>query len=236
MIRFANDSDKNALSELWQDVFCEDIEVIDYFFDNIFHTATAPVMCVNGEIVSALFLLPCSIGGHKGKYVYCAMTASAHRGKGYMKKLLDFSYGHSDDFLILVPAEKSLFDYYKKCGFENYGISRTYTVSKLTPPKISENLKYDCELNFDDAVAEYWKKSCIHYGGDVKSYGLVFNDIITTVRNAVGSYGDFPNKLLRDGTVIKGDINFGKVEYPAMIKTDNTAVKNLCCYVGITLE
>lgn len=236
MIRFASDSDRTALSDLWQSVFCEDIEVIDNFFDNIFHTAKTPVMCIEGEIVSALFLLPCSIKQYSGRYVYCAMTAPTHRGKGYMKKLLDFSFGCCEDFLILVPAEKKLFDYYKKCGFENYGICRTHTVNRLTPPKFKDSLKYDCKLNFDGVIDEYWKSSCIHYGGKAKTCGLVFNDDGIIIRNASGNYCDFPSELLIDGTVIKGDISFGNEEYPAMINTNNSTVKNLCCYVGITLE
>jgi len=36
--------------------------------------------------------------------------------------------------------------------------------------------------------------------------------------------------------VIKGNINFGEEYTPAMIKTENEEIKNMNCYIGITLE
>ena len=125
MIDFAGYSDRKALSDLWQSVFLEDEEITEYFFENIFGDTITPVIRVDGEITSALFLLDCTIGEYKGKCVYCAMTNYAHRGKGYMKTLLDYSYifcrEQGFDFIVLVPAEKSLFEYYKKCGFDYFG-------------------------------------------------------------------------------------------------------------------
>ena len=92
MIDFAGYSDRDVLSLLWQSVFLEDSEITEYFFDNIFGDTVTPVIRIDGEIASAMFLLDCTIGDYKGKCVYCAMTNYAHRGKGYMKTLLDYSY------------------------------------------------------------------------------------------------------------------------------------------------
>lgn len=239
MIEIATEKDINALSNLWQSVFLEDKEVIEYFFKKIFNNAVAPVIRIDGEIVSSLFLLDCKISEFKGKCVYCAMTKYNHRGKGYMKKLLDFSYDWCNendyDFLILVPAEKSLFEYYAKCGFTPFGVRRTHTINGKTPIQ-KEKLNFENELTFDNSINEYWKNACIHYGGNVTDFGLVFDDENIIIRNARGGFADIPEEYKKNDTVIQGDIDFGEAESPAMIKTKNKRIKNIDCYIGITLE
>ena len=239
MIEFATIKDKKELSSLWQMTFLEDSAFIESFFKNVFPSVVTPVIRLDGEIASSLFLLPCKIGNFNGRCVYCAMTKYSQRGKGYMKQLLDFSYDYCKeqglDFLFLVPAEASLFDYYAKCGFEKFGTSRMYTFSE-NEPVIKENLEIDCEIEFDNSVLGYWKNSCIVYGGEATDFGLVFDDDETVIRNAKGNYNHIPEKYKKSGVTVKGNINFGKPYTPAMIKTENKELLNINCYIGITLE
>lgn len=239
MIEFATIKDKKELSSFWQVTFLEDSSVIENFFENVFDNTVTPVIRLGDEIVSSLFLLDCKIGNYKGKCVYCAMTKYTHRGKGYMKKLLDFSYDfckeNEFDFLFLVPAEKSLFDYYKTCGFEKFGISRVHTIND-TIPQTKELLKCDYHIEFDNSVIKYWENSCIVYDGEVTDFGLIFPDDETVIRNAKGTYKSIPEKYKKAGTIIKGNITFGEDYSPAMIKTENEKLKNIDCYIGITLE
>ncbi len=239
MIDFAGYSDRKALENLWQSVFLEDEEITEYFFENIFGDTITPIIRVDGEIASALFLLDCTIGDYKGKCVYCAMTNYSHRGKGYMKTLLDYSYDfcrdNGFDFLFLVPAEKSLFDYYKKCGFENFGLRRSHIFDGTTP-EIKEKINFDCEFKFNEEINTYWKNSCVHYGGKVENFGLVFDDDNVIIRNANGNFENIPEEYKKVDTIIQGNIDFGEDEHPAMIRTENKDIENLCCFVGITLE
>lgn len=239
MIDFAGYSDRKALEDLWQSVFLEDSEITEYFFENIFGDTITPVIRVDGEIASALFLLDCTIGEYKGKCVYCAMTNYSHRGNGYMKTLLQYSYDfcrdNGFDFLFLVPAEKRLFDYYEKCGFRNFGLRRSYIFDGTTP-KIKEKITFDCEFSFNEEIFEYWKKSCIHYGGKVEDFGLIFDDDNVIIRNAECEFSSIPEEYKKNDIIIQGNIDFGEDEHPAMIRTENDNIKKLCCYVGITLE
>lgn len=235
MIRLGNFSDKKALQKLWQSTFLEDEKVTEDFFNNIFENVVTPVYCIDDKIVASLFLLPCNIGNFEGKCVYCAQTAFAHRGKGYMRELLDFSYEYirknNLDFLVLVPAEKSLFDYYGKLGFEKFGKHRVFENNGEVPEE--KPFEYDFELKFDEKIIDYWEMSCIHYGGTIESFGLVFDDDKIIIRNASGNFEDFKNYK---NAFVQGRINFGETLSPAMIKTDNDEIKKLSCYVGITLE
>ena len=239
MVEFASIKNKKELQSLWQMTFLEDSSVIENFFENIFLSVVTPVIKVDNEIVSSLFLLDCNIGNYKGKCVYCAMTKYAYRGKGYMKKLLDFSYDYCKnngfDFLFLVPAESSLFEYYKKCGFQEFGIHRKHIFNENTPIT-KEKLEFDYTIEFSQSIYEYWKNSCIIYGGEICDFGLCFDDDNIIIRNAKCNYTDIPEKYKKDGNVIQGNINFGEEYSPAMIKTENNIIKNLSCYIGITLE
>ncbi len=239
MIEFASLKDKKELSSLWQITFSEDSSVIENFFNTVFETVVTPVIRFNGEIASSLFLLPCKIGKYNGKCVYCAMTKDTHRGKGYMKDLLDFSYDYCKangfDFLFLVPAEESLFDYYAKCGFEKFGTSRVCTLSKNESFE-KDKLEFDYEIEFNKSILEYWKNACLVYGGEVTDFGLVFDDDKTVIRNAKGCFDDIPEKYKKADVLIKGDITFGEEYTPAMVKTENENIKNTNCYIGITLE
>jgi GNAT superfamily N-acetyltransferase len=235
MIRFGSFSDKKDLQKLWQSTFLEDEIVTEDFFDNVFDSVVTPVYCVDEKIVASLFLLPCKIGKYEGKCVYCAQTAFAHRGKGYMRNLLEFSYDYIKengfDFLVLVPAEKSLFDYYAKLGFENFGIQRVFENNGDIPE--TKPFEYTCELKFNEKIVDYWKNACVYYGGTVESFGLVFDDEKIIIRNAMGNFESFKKY---ENAFIQGKINFGETTSPAMIRTDNDNIKKMSCYVGITLE
>ena len=239
MIDFAGYSDRRALSDLWQSIFLEDEEITEYFFENIFGDTITPVVRVDGEIASALFLLDCTIGEYKGKCVYCAMTNYSHRGKGYMKTLLDYSYDlcreQGFDFIVLVPAEKSLFEYYKKCGFENFGLRRSHTFDG-SATETQEKINFDCELSFPKTIVDHWENACLHYGGQVKNFGLIFDDDEMIIRNAKCDFDTLPQEYKTNNITIQGNLDFGVDQSPAMIKTENNNLKNLCCFVGITLE
>lgn len=239
MIELASIKDKKELHSLWQMTFLEDSKVIDNFFNNVFSSVVTPVIKVDDEIVSSLFLLDCNIGEYKGKCVYCAMTKYAFRGKGYMKKLLNFSYDYclnnGYDFLFLIPAEESLFDYYKKCEFINFGIHRKHIFDDNTPIK-KEKLDFQYEIEFDKSVLEYWKSSCLIYGGEICDFGLCFDDDNMIIRNAECDYIDIPKNYKQNGNIIQGNITFGEEYSPATIKIINKNIKDITCYVGITLE
>ena len=62
MVEFANINDRKELSSLWQITFLEDSKVIEHFFNNVLKDVVTPVIKIDGEIASSLFLLPRSTG------------------------------------------------------------------------------------------------------------------------------------------------------------------------------
>ena len=107
-----------------------------------------------------------------------------------------------------------------------FGKSRVHTINDTVPPQ-RELLNCENQIEFDDCVVKYWENSCVVYGGEVTKFGLVFDDEEIIIRNAKGQYDDIPENYKKPGTVIKGNINFGEDYSPAMIKTENTKLKNI---------
>lgn len=126
-ITHATRADLTSLKTLWNDAFGDSEGYIDLFFSSMFRPRDSYVARVNGEPVSALYLLDCEIrlDDHlfEGKYVYAAATGSLHRNKSYMARVVERAVaGSADqrmDFVGLVPASESLGGYYARFGFVN---------------------------------------------------------------------------------------------------------------------
>lgn len=74
-----------------------------------------------GRILSMAFMLPFTLDGRQGHYIYCACTDSEWRGRGLMSQLLEeavrMGIQRGDEFSFLLPAQESLFAYYRARGY-----------------------------------------------------------------------------------------------------------------------
>lgn len=137
MIRFAAEKDIPGLREIWHISFGDSKEYIDMFMEHQFENALTVVYEEDSKILSMFFLFRCdfSIRGknHPSFYLYAAATLPQYRGKGIMGKMLEFSKSYAAeknfDFIILSPAEKSLYDYYSRFGFETCFKSKKITLA-----------------------------------------------------------------------------------------------------------
>lgn len=214
---------EKQLSVLWQDIFDEDEFVTKLFFEKVYGICQNPFTQEDGKILSSAFLIPCKIEEYKGFYIYCAMTHSDHRGKGLMAQALksadEILQKTGSDFLLLVPAEESLFDFYAKFGYVPFGYG--FRAENTEPyeeiqGKYSELRNFNgTEIKFPDCVTDYWADTVKHYGGKIiKTDGTVC---------LLGE------KMLDSQ---KGE----KINNTAMIKTDIAELQEKSCYIGITLE
>ena len=125
------DTKKNRehIVSLWQECFGDKRDYIEFFLNE------CPHICISktesGVPVSMLFLLDGMIENRKTAYIYAACTSVSFRGRGYMAELIEYIRKYcvckKYDALFLVPAEESLYDYYRKFGFidafRRYGFS-----------------------------------------------------------------------------------------------------------------
>lgn len=133
---------REQIVSLWCSVFKEDSrEDAEFFIDNIKHSVCLGYFS-DEKLVSMLFLVDCKYSDLKGRYVYAVCTAEEFRRKGFSTCLIEKAKEYMNDFLWLIPANDSLFGFYKKTGFE----------MKLFSDKSYENR---IEFNESDEIIDY---------------------------------------------------------------------------------
>lgn len=124
-------SDEIQIINLWHNVFGDDEDYIKYFLKECKNK-----MClgyfVKDTLVSMIFLIDCNYCNYKGKYVYAVSTEEKYRNKGYAGLLINEAKKYMNDFLWLIPADESLFDYYSKFEFETKLFSDSSYENKIT--------------------------------------------------------------------------------------------------------
>ena len=116
-----------SLKKLWKEVFKDEDELVDLFFENEYKYCKTFAVIKNNEVVSAFYLLNSKLKYedkiYKGFYLYAASTKENERKKGHitalMKEAFAFAKKNNYDYISLVPSEESLYNYYSRFGFEN---------------------------------------------------------------------------------------------------------------------
>ena len=116
MIRFADESMREALRQLWHECFGDNNDYVDLYFaqhDIARHT----MVFIDGETpVSMLSLLPMTVVTRAGilpaRYIYAVATKASHRGRGISTKMLEAAHKHMRQaglkLSVLVPASGPL--------------------------------------------------------------------------------------------------------------------------------
>lgn len=116
---------KQQLIELWRQCFGDPEAFIDLFFDRVYKEENALTIERDGQIVSALHMLPYTMTYYGTEisvaYIYGACTAPVWQEQGLMRQLLHESFevmkSREVALTVLIPSDKWLFDYYREQGF-----------------------------------------------------------------------------------------------------------------------
>lgn len=159
MIEFLKNKDFNQVIILWNRVFEDSKEDILNYLNNF---SDHVIVFKEGEqVLGMTSLLPIK----NGRYVYAVCVHPDFRNRKIAASMLDFSKEYiqktGEDFLLLVPAEKSLFKFYEKHDFSPIYCTKTITVpssSLLTGGLPAKNIGVDelytlrqnafCQKNF----------------------------------------------------------------------------------------
>ena len=167
------------LHTLWKDVFGDEDGYIDLFFARAFPGAHPFAVIENGEVKSVLYLLDCRLQAgeqlFEGYYLYAAATKPQYRGKGLMRSLIEeakaFMHETQKDFIVLVPASKSLYAYYERFGFATrlYRWAGTLCGTGKTPPDPITNARY-ASLSSGSFDRFLWTDDNLEYALDCQSF------------------------------------------------------------------
>ena len=120
--------DKTKVAELWQVSFNDSPEYVELFFERVYKPENTLVIKRSGLIVSALQMVPyqAKFGDEVVSVAYLcgACTHPLERGKGLMKSLFIHAKREMKrlkyHFSIVIPAEPSLFNFYRELGFTSH--------------------------------------------------------------------------------------------------------------------
>lgn len=116
---------KEQIMTLWRCCFDDPEPFVRLYFDTRYRDGHVRVREQEGRVVSALQLLPYTLTCWGGEmpvaYIYGACTHPRYRCRGEMYSLLSEVLGeisrHRIPFSVLIPAEKQLYDYYRRLGY-----------------------------------------------------------------------------------------------------------------------
>lgn len=189
MIRLSEYKDREGIIALWQEAFGDSREAVELFLDNCCLPQNTFVAEENGKIASMLFLLDGKIKVAdnllKAYYLYAAATLKELRGKGIMAQMLKeaekLAQDRGVDLICLKPAEKSLYDFYKKHGYKTVFATKFVTLKTQSSPLTDEadnctNVFVARETAFASSDRFIWDKEAIEFAINQHKYygGRVF--------------------------------------------------------------
>ena len=186
----AEKSDYPELKALWQTVFGDSDDVLDYFFNNVAKTENIYTFRKDGKIVSAFYLIDSSlIENNKtcsAKYLYAAATLPEYRKQGITSEMIKYAADilkiKGTDILFLYPADEKLYSYYEKLGFVSQFKERFYKIDKnelgkykgnryfntaLSYEKMRENIPSESFIKFDSAYLDFARFCAVRYGFEI---------------------------------------------------------------------
>ena len=179
----AVNSDFNDIAKIWRMSFSDSDAYINNFLDMMYKEGNALVSRVEGVAVAMLFLLESQLIIHgrpySAYYLYAAATHPSYRNKGHMAKLInaatELSRMRGIDFIVLVPAEATLFDYYAKFGFETKFYKKVVHMDRSEVEKLAvePDLKDAFSLNvFDTRQTALALNDFLNWGESALKYAM----------------------------------------------------------------
>ncbi len=116
------------IKNLWKACFHDSDDYINRFFYYNQPQESALYIEQDGHVVSSLQMLPYTFYYYGYElpvtYIYAVCTAPAYRRRGYMRQMLQACFEkaklNGSTMAMLLPANESLFESYRKCGFVNF--------------------------------------------------------------------------------------------------------------------
>lgn len=202
MIVFAEERHKNQIAILWKEAFGDEEREVLKYLDKILEYVL--VFEENDDVCGMLSMLPVTYKEQEGRYIYAVATRLDKRGKGISTALIDFAKNYiqenNETFLVLVPQNDGLFDFYKKRGFtpisciekridyENFKICESGEVKTITAENYlmsrDEFFKREPFIKWDESMLVFAQKM---YNGDFVSVSFGGEKIGTAFCTMIGN-------------------------------------------------
>lgn len=125
-IRLAQKGEIIRLKEIWKHCFGDEERYIDFYFKNRYKESDTMVLLYEGEISAMLTMIPIQVVTPEqhtfpSAMLYAIATDPMFQSLGLATEIMNYSHEYlgqnNKAFSILVPAAKSLFDFYHKRNY-----------------------------------------------------------------------------------------------------------------------
>ncbi len=176
-LRTAEERDVNSLKELFKEVFNENDEALELFFNRIFKPEICYVCYERDELIAMAYIIPSTVNGRKAGYLYAVATKDEFRGAGIMKGLIHYALSiTAQEICVTLPASDSLYDYYRKLGFKEL-TSNTAELSRAQLEKLAKPYEV-CELvvgGYCGIRNRVLKDNFLFWNNDFINYAFEYN-------------------------------------------------------------
>ena len=129
-VRLAGNAEDEVIQqkEIWKLCFGDSDKFIDFFFKHKYKEDETVLLLHDGEVAARLTMLPVQIVAADRCIFNTAMLygIAAHpeyQGRGFATRMMSYTHQYlkekNNAFSVLVPAEKHLFDFYRKQGYQD---------------------------------------------------------------------------------------------------------------------
>lgn len=131
-----------GLKALWKEAFEDTDAFVDSFFETGFSLYRCRCIREGSRVLAALYWFDCRWQDKRLAYIYGVATAKNHRGQGLCRKLMEttqqilLQLGYSG--VVLVPATRELFSFYKNMGYACFGGIRQWQTAAANPIPLTE--------------------------------------------------------------------------------------------------
>ena len=227
---------KEQLKKLWKDLFNDEEEYIEWYFNNIYKEKYTKIYTDNKNKVCGMLFenkYHLSINDEKfmGRYLVGIGVTPEQRGEGIMKELLlksmNEAYKYGEEFIYLTPIDKNI---YERFGFTYISALSKYEIEfeelknfkkKFRIQKIQEEISVEeILIKLKEFYLDVSKEYYIKVARQKEDYKTIFSEVFCEDGLAYISYD------------ISGEIN----GYMLLVKNENILVKELLFKDRDTLE
>ncbi|MCQ8212631.1 GNAT family N-acetyltransferase [Cetobacterium somerae] len=226
---------KNQLKDLWKDLFNDEVEYIEWYFNNIYKEKNTKLCIEENEVFGMLFenKYHLSVDSERlmGRYLVGVGVTPERRGEGVMKELLlqsiEEAYSYGEEFIYLTPIDKNI---YERFGFSYISALSKYEVDflglkdfkkefKIKKIK-NENYKEDVLIQLRDFYEDISQEYFVKVAREKEDYRKTLSEL-----------------FCENGLIYVSYDIFGKINgYMMLVKDKNIIVKELLFKERDTLE
>lgn len=225
-LRFAKKEDNALMKKMWQDIFSDSKEFVDWFFEERFYPHNSVLAFKDNNLVSALHSLDIHVNVRgvnlKSTFISGVATYPEYRRQGFMNKI--FSY-----YLEEIQKKSVFISYLKADYIPTYYALGYYPVTDSAYVSM-ERIKREIEIEANNLKKENKKKKDYTvYSKKIKDLSL---EEIKELRKVYDNFAkNFSNIILRDTFEFQRKLrDYGADQAKCMIQKENDMMQAYCIY------